>query len=295
MTQQRALVVVVWLGTLIALGAYRQHVKSEARATYDWATAAGVVTSSSWGRAGYEGGGFRTFVAYSYEVDDEQYKSLKAWQYLSTPSEAAQVAERFASGSPIHVYFAPDEPSRSVLQLGDYPQGTRYWLEDLLVWFLFLAAGLLSLELFGSGINEGGAMNTERIASRMGERTTEELVQIWARNDRDTWTPEAFDAIRRVLEERKVPLPEQRESAAAVTVRRPIRVVYPIIFVLGITASVFSDEIAAWILGIGPTPLDVEQANNLAAQIWLFGRVSAFVSLLFPMLYHPDGSTGKIG
>jgi len=44
----------------------------------------------------------------------------------------------------------------------------------------------------------------------MGDKTTSELTYIWVENDRDTWSSEAFEAIRRVLVERGEWIPPQR-------------------------------------------------------------------------------------
>lgn len=49
----------------------------------------------------------------------------------------------------------------------------------------------------------------ETICRTLRRRTTDELLLIWESNDRETWTPDAFEAVRRILEERGVPLPEQ--------------------------------------------------------------------------------------
>lgn len=46
-------------------------------------------------------------------------------------------------------------------------------------------------------------------------KPTEELLDIWRKNDREQWRAEAFEAIARVLGARGVPLPEQEAKAAA--------------------------------------------------------------------------------
>jgi hypothetical protein len=52
----------------------------------------------------------------------------------------------------------------------------------------------------------------EQILSSMQERSTEELLEIWHANDRESWSEEAFEAIRQVLEQRLGKVPEQGET-----------------------------------------------------------------------------------
>lgn len=49
------------------------------------------------------------------------------------------------------------------------------------------------------------------IFASMRQKETDELLRIWARNDRAEWTAEAFEVIRQVLEERQVEVPPQGE------------------------------------------------------------------------------------
>lgn len=49
------------------------------------------------------------------------------------------------------------------------------------------------------------------IFASMRQKETDELLRIWARNDRAEWTAEAFEVIRQVLEERQVDVPPQGE------------------------------------------------------------------------------------
>lgn len=64
-------------------------------------------------------------------------------------------------------------------------------------------------------------MNAERIRDlqrQLQERETEELVNIWQTNDRQTWTPEAFEAIRAILLDRLGSLPPQNAPTTQETV-----------------------------------------------------------------------------
>ncbi len=142
------MVIASWLVTLVVMGGHWQYVKQQASATYAWVAAPGVVEQSSWTPAGGQIGGFRAMVRYSYEVDGERYERWGVWFDLSTTSEARQVTERYLAGQSHEVYYAPSDPSRSVLQRGTYPQGPRYALENGLTWGLPMPALLLTLVVF---------------------------------------------------------------------------------------------------------------------------------------------------
>ncbi|MDI6792880.1 MAG: hypothetical protein QME81_08455 [bacterium] len=49
----------------------------------------------------------------------------------------------------------------------------------------------------------------ESIQTKMREKSTQELLEIWNENNREEWRDEAFEAIRRVLTERGECVPEQ--------------------------------------------------------------------------------------
>jgi hypothetical protein len=58
----------------------------------------------------------------------------------------------------------------------------------------------------------------QEVLRQMEAKETDELMQIWRENDREAWTEEAFDAVRKILLERlgDLPaqgLPEEEESA----------------------------------------------------------------------------------
>ncbi len=58
-------------------------------------------------------------------------------------------------------------------------------------------------------------MNEKRVVElieQYNSKETSKLVATWVTNDREQWTEEAFEAIKRVLISRGVPLPEQRIS-----------------------------------------------------------------------------------
>lgn len=52
----------------------------------------------------------------------------------------------------------------------------------------------------------------EQIRIRMEQKTTEELLDIWKKNDRGEWTDAAFEVIRGILAARIVSLPAQGED-----------------------------------------------------------------------------------
>jgi len=52
----------------------------------------------------------------------------------------------------------------------------------------------------------------EQIRFRMEEKDTEELLEIWKKNDREEWTEEAFETIREILLARTGSLPTQGEE-----------------------------------------------------------------------------------
>jgi len=55
-------------------------------------------------------------------------------------------------------------------------------------------------------------MNTRmagEIKARIQEKTTDELLSIWTKNDRDEWSEETFEGIRQVLTERGLTVPPQ--------------------------------------------------------------------------------------
>jgi hypothetical protein len=52
-------------------------------------------------------------------------------------------------------------------------------------------------------------LQKRQIRSRMEEKTTEELAEIWQKNDRTEWSAEAFEVIREILLDRLGELPPQ--------------------------------------------------------------------------------------
>lgn len=69
------------------------------------------------------------------------------------------------------------------------------------------------------------AMNpvlVQAIRNRMREQTTDELSSLWTTNDRVTWSPETFEALKSLLAERGVSeLPAQNDPAPLVKSLRP--------------------------------------------------------------------------
>ncbi len=63
----------------------------------------------------------------------------------------------------------------------------------------------------------------EGIRRTLETRETEDLLEIWQTNDRLEWTPEAFEAIQRILEERNVSLPVQNAAVEESNIETPGR------------------------------------------------------------------------
>jgi hypothetical protein len=52
------------------------------------------------------------------------------------------------------------------------------------------------------------------VRERMAAQTTEQLLDLWVTNDRATWSPEAFEAVKQILAERgRTELPPQNDPA----------------------------------------------------------------------------------
>jgi len=51
---------------------------------------------------------------------------------------------------------------------------------------------------------------TDEIRQHMAQKSTDELLTIWKENDRDSWSEDAFKAVKDLLIERGIELPEQR-------------------------------------------------------------------------------------
>ncbi len=54
----------------------------------------------------------------------------------------------------------------------------------------------------------------EELKENLKSRDTSELLEIWKSNDREMYVEEAFEAVKLLLEERGVPVPEQSEDIA---------------------------------------------------------------------------------
>lgn len=133
-------------------------------------------------------------------------------------------------------------------------------------------------------MNDGSDATTQR----MQGRTTEDLLEIWVQNDRDSWTSEAFDSIRAALEERGVKVPEQRPFTPIFG--KDISWISQLIVALGISAVVFANRLAAIVLGLDPPPIfgnfrEVAQHADLAILISVFGGGAALTALGLGLRY----------
>lgn len=52
----------------------------------------------------------------------------------------------------------------------------------------------------------------DSIKKHMQEKSDEELLAIWTKNDRAAWSDDAFEAVRQVLMERNVVIPAQQRA-----------------------------------------------------------------------------------
>jgi hypothetical protein len=63
----------------------------------------------------------------------------------------------------------------------------------------------------------------DSIRRRMREQTTEQLLELWVTNDRVTWSPEAFEAVKSLLAEQGLKeLPPQNDPAPVAQTHSPI-------------------------------------------------------------------------
>lgn len=49
----------------------------------------------------------------------------------------------------------------------------------------------------------------DEIKKRLEERSSEELIAIWTKNDKSEWSDDAFEAVHQILTERKIAIPQQ--------------------------------------------------------------------------------------
>src|SRR5205814_785169 len=68
-------------------------------------------------------------VDYSYQARGNPYSTSKEWPSYWCEDDARAVVDQYPKGRPVDVYFDPADPSRSVLNRGDYPQGKYFWVE----------------------------------------------------------------------------------------------------------------------------------------------------------------------
>ncbi|MGD0077350.1 MAG: hypothetical protein ABSB91_01850 [Sedimentisphaerales bacterium] len=85
------------------------------------------------------------------------------------------------------------------------------------------------------------------IVEQMKNKTSEELINIWLKNDRTQWSDSAFEAIRQVLTERGIHLPQQIVSTVVEDTARQKR--YPALKhrVLSLIALIVLASIAYWV------------------------------------------------
>jgi len=126
-------------------------------------------------------------------------------------------------------------------------------------------------------------MLVEKMLDYMASKSTEELVQIWRKNDRTKYPEEAFEAIRQILEERGEKIPSQLPTRKTPPIRwvperegerggffsfrtiiSPIMI--KIIYVLGML-GLTSGGVVMIVMGLHATVLAAEKLNILGIEI----------------------------
>ncbi len=143
-----SLALVLFLPPILLLGQLMRS-RRLAGASLRWARAQGVIensgiTSQDPGR----NGGFRKYFArvrYAYEVDGQTLHSNAIWlpgqRETGTFDEAEVLAERYAIGNQVTVYFDPRHPEQAVLEPGR--QGGLYFTHPQRLWMFALVPGLV--------------------------------------------------------------------------------------------------------------------------------------------------------
>lgn len=122
------------------------------------------------------------------------------------------------------------------------------------------------------------------ISARMREKETDELLKIWKENNRDEWSNEAFEAIRKVLTERGVNVPTQSEkrkdakkdTAAASNLGSTGLYLLAIWLVAGIVIGALRSKLSDPVQ-IGPIMLNLLVLTDLLLTGLLFGSIACFV------------------
>jgi hypothetical protein len=120
----------------------------------------------------------------------------------------------------------------------------------------------------------------EQLRRNLEQKSTEELLQIWEKNDSTEWTDEAFIAIRQILEERgenpgpQAPAGSQAEPAQTSPRQRPGCVTAFVILVgIGVALSVLTSIIGVSVAPYVDTGSMIEIVITVASAI-LYGAIA---------------------
>ena len=95
----------------------------------EWPTVQGSVLTAdtTYDPGDFRGGGPEYWgleVGFHYEVDSVRYADKQAWRIRGDKIEAEQRVLRYASGTPVQVYYNPKKPSSAVV----VPGGQGHWV-----------------------------------------------------------------------------------------------------------------------------------------------------------------------
>ena len=125
------------------------------------------------------------------------------------------------------------------------------------------------------------------IQNNMTAKKIDELLDIWKENDRNEWSDEAFEAIKRVLIEKKVELPAQKNNFEEVKVDKAI-IKCPRCYSQNIRkkpswfSATFYTILFVVVMIFGQTMVTVDTHDRIAA-----GAIALAVVLFLPAIYFP--------
>jgi hypothetical protein len=128
------------------------------------------------------------------------------------------------------------------------------------------------------------------VKQNLEQKTTDELIEIWTENDKAQWAPKTFKIIREILEERSIPIPEQKEDNPAdrfskIRFPSPHKGINRFVFLLSLLAAVsifFSlptsskDAAGALLLIILFFPVYFRYRSIGYKRAWVYGLFATF-------------------
>ena len=116
-----------------------------AKASSDWPSVSGIVVSSAVDSSrGDNGTTYKAEILYDYEVNSTKYSSNRVGygDYgSSNPSGARQVVNRYKEGLVVDVFYMPESPEESVLEVGIHKR--TYFLPAFGLVFFLVGLGIL--------------------------------------------------------------------------------------------------------------------------------------------------------